>query len=942
MLISPVNDNPTAAAYRLLETVEDGEVTIKVADLLADSFDVEDGTNLRFGGIEDSINGDAYVDRDGILHFLPTHDFAGAAFLSYKILDSEGGSGIGYIGINVFGENDPPVALDDEGITAWSNNRYENVFPAYVFLKNDIDPDGDTLTIVSAVGAEYGTVSVDGLGNLHYIAPSDDWVGIDSFTYRITDGNGNESEATATIDVRINTSPDVYPEKIFTKEDVISFLTPAQLLGNDSDIDGDTLKIIGVDMAEHCKVSLLADGTVLFVPEANYNNNYPGQASFRYTVSDGVSDSVSTFAFFDITPVNDAPILTGEVVSGAFEDNDFTFNAAFLMANDTDVEMVSPYEEDSISFAGLVGGVAHGSISYNSTTGMIFYRPNADFFGTETFSYKVVDSYGASSVVESQIYVENVPDRPLVQYDRATGPAEDSVWNKYAISELVGNDYDADGDTLTITSASASNAEVKISGGYLWVKPDFQTSHVTVNYKVTDGLFEVASKLDISEIIEHNFAPVFTGLYNTEIESGGWFSGSDALWFAFQTTDKNGGDTFSGDWGDIASVTISSVKGGKVTTNTTMTGGKFEGDFASGSLVMTAIDMQGASSSIFIDIAKLKYNVVWAHYTPVVLDLDGDGIELLNRSAGVTFDWLGNGEGQETGWAGSDDGFLVYDYNHDRMVTEADELSLRDYKEGAVTDLEGLQAFDTNEDGSLTGDDVEWNSFGVWRDANSNGVTDDGEFFSLDELNITSVNLQSDDDFHMENGNVVYGSATYETSDGTTHEVGDVGLNGEEINLQQTDTFALGEIEEDTLVLDADASEDDESDLLADTTAEEALLDSEEEVHSLADDATDPVDEVDSELNNEMVADVQLDDAASGHGLVNTAPDGNSLADTGLSFDEAEISRITLEINSDLASAGALDDTASAGAETAIPDVYVDIDDNTQDHTDDADPFVIC
>ena len=122
-------------------------------------------------------------------------------------------------------------------------------------------------------------------GGIHYWVSADNWVGFDSFSYRITDGRGGFSEARATLEVRPNTSPDVYDEVLTTKEDTVSALPQRLLLKNDQDPDGDHLFISSVGEASHCQVQLLADGSVLFVPEQNFNDCYPGQASFAYTVT---------------------------------------------------------------------------------------------------------------------------------------------------------------------------------------------------------------------------------------------------------------------------------------------------------------------------------------------------------------------------------------------------------------------------------------------------------------------------------------------------------------------------------------------------------------------------------------------------------------------------------------------------------------------------------
>ncbi|MBU1566179.1 MAG: tandem-95 repeat protein [Proteobacteria bacterium] len=766
--IAPVNDLPKTTFFATTG-IEDHEISLSVATLMAGATDIEDGGDLRFGGIDSSLHGDVYVDPQGMIHFLPDKDFSGSAFFRYYVLDSEGGVGIGYVGAEIEGENDPPVAMNDEKILAWSNNSYENIYMAATFLANDYDVDFDPLRIVSVGAAEFGTVSVDGAGNIHYLAAADEWVGIDTFTYKISDDSGSFSEATATIDVKINTSPDVYSELLYTREDIISILAQQDLLANDSDIDGDIMRIVAVDQAEHCQVDILADGAIRFIPELNYNNLYPGQASFRYTVSDGISDPVTAVAFFDIEPVNDAPILQGERIVGAVEDNSFAFAMVNLLANDSDVEMASPYEEDSIAFAG-VWGAGHGSIAYDPGSGTIYYVPDANFCGVETFSYSVVDSHGAESVVQSEIYVEPVNDYPVVQYDY--GEAEDSVWNYYSIGNLVGNDVDVDGDSLTILNPRIleGGADVQISGGDLMVKPVFREDRVVVGYTVSDGHGgEVDSELHIESIREHNFAPEFSGIYQIA------WKNAYTVWFNFHAEDRNGGNTW-GDSGDIVSISASAPTVGTITDEGYTF--KFKGDVEKASVVLTAVDQAGATGSIYINLANLAEGDGDYIYSPVVLDLDGDGVELLDLSAGVGFDWNLDGNTEGTGWAGKDDGFLVYDYDHDRVVRYANELALKEYEPQANTDLEGLLAFDTNKNGIFDAADDEWQAFGVWQDKNSNGKTDDQEFATLGERGITAITLASDKNFQEVEGNIVFGQTTFQWANGTTGVAADVGIIG--------------------------------------------------------------------------------------------------------------------------------------------------------------------
>lgn len=158
---------------------------------------------------------------------------------------------------------------------------------------------------------------------------------------------------------------------------------------------------------------------------------------------------------------------------------------------------------------------------------------------------------------------------------------------------------------------------------------------------------------------------------------------------------------------------------------------------------------------------------------PIVLDLDGDGAEFLSTAAGVAFDYAGDGNPESTAWVGADDGLLAIDSNGNGLVDNGSEIV---FGGNGLTDLQGLAAnYDSNKDGVLDANDADFAKFGVWQDANSNGVTDAGEFRSLTDAGITSINLVSDGvEYAAANGEVtVHGTSSYTKADGTTGDVAD-------------------------------------------------------------------------------------------------------------------------------------------------------------------------
>ncbi|MBS4018314.1 MAG: cadherin-like domain-containing protein [Dechloromonas sp.] len=174
---------------------------------------------------------------------------------------------------------------------------------------------------------------------------------------------------------------------------------------------------------------------------------------------------------------------------------------------------------------------------------------------------------------------------------------------------------------------------------------------------------------------------------------------------------------------------------------------------------------------------------------PIAVDLNGNGFEFVNvDDSNVFFDVNGDGWKRRTSWVGQDDGLLAYDIDGDGKIDKPGEISFARYKDGAQSDLEGLQAFDSNGDGRFDAADEKWAKFGVWQDANQNGVTDPGEFRTLSEMGITAVNLASDGQFQIINGQTVKGVGSMTRADGSEIAIADVTFAySNETQVPQTD-----------------------------------------------------------------------------------------------------------------------------------------------------------
>ena len=129
--------------------------------------------------------------------------------------------------------------------------------------------------------------------------------------------------------------------------------------------------------------------------------------------------------------------------------------------------------------------------------------------------------------------------------------------------------------------------------------------------------------------------------------------------------------------------------------------------------------------------------------SPLVIDLDGDGVETVGISRERYFDHDANGMIERTAWAGADDGFLVRDINGDGRINSGREMfgNNTQLESGgfASNGFDALRDLDSNQDGVVDSGDARFEELRIWRDANQNGRTDAGELLSLAQAGIAGI-----------------------------------------------------------------------------------------------------------------------------------------------------------------------------------------------------------
>ncbi|MDF7797800.1 hypothetical protein P4A91_25295, partial [Pseudomonas syringae] len=159
---------------------------------------------------------------------------------------------------------------------------------------------------------------------------------------------------------------------------------------------------------------------------------------------------------------------------------------------------------------------------------------------------------------------------------------------------------------------------------------------------------------------------------------------------------------------------------------------------------------------------------------PLVLDLDGDGIETVSNTVGVVFDFDGDGKKSGTGWVNADDGVVVLDRDGNGSITDGSEMFGVDtvLRSGlkARNGFEALADLDSNKNGRFDNADEQFKNVRVWQDLNQDGVSQASELKTLEYLGVASINVAGKDHGVVNNENVISNLGSYTLVDTVSGE----------------------------------------------------------------------------------------------------------------------------------------------------------------------------
>ena len=368
-----------------------------------------------------------------------------------------------YADISAGPVNQPPVANDDAHAVDEDDTL---TVSAPGVLGNDTDPESNPLTAVLIGDVSNGMLSLNSNGSFNY-TPNANFNSSDSFTYAANDGVSNSNTATVTITVNpINDAPVANNDSATTNEDTAVVI---DVLANDTDVDPtDTLSVQSVTEGANGIVVVNGDNTVTYTPNAAYT----GDDSFTYTISDGNGGTDTATVSITVTEFNNPPVANNDADS-TNEDTDVTI---LVLANDTDADV-----DDTLSVQSATNG-SNGSVVNNGDS--VTYTPNANFNGTDVFTYTVSDGKGGTDTGSVTVTVLAVNDPPSAGDDSAATDEDTAV-----VVDVLANDSDIDGDTLTIDSVTQGvNGSVVKNGGSVTYTPDTGfTGEDSFTYIASDG-----------------------------------------------------------------------------------------------------------------------------------------------------------------------------------------------------------------------------------------------------------------------------------------------------------------------------------------------------------------------------------------------------------------------------------------------------------------------
>ena len=512
IIIDPVNDAPVVTDD-VAVVDEDNNVVVNV---LANDSDKE-GDALTLKSVV--INNGTAVIVNNTLSVTPAANFFGELSVLYTVADNFGASSNGQLLVTVLPINDLPLAIGDSYLG--DKDKVLNILAtdSNQLLSNDRDVDGDVLIVktIPLTNVTNGSLALNSNGSFSY-TPTVGFTGVDGFTYQISDGHGEVSQANVVLTIAdLNDAPVALSDSYSVIEDNILTITNVaanHLLVNDSDADGVALTVNTTPISNVSNGSLILnnDGSFVYTPNADYN----GVDNFIYQISDGDGGTAQATVSITVSAINDIPVASSDIYT---IDEDISLiklvtDPNQLLSNDSDVD------GDTLTVS-LVTTVTKGSLTLN-TDGSFNYTPNADFNGADTFTYEINDGNGGTDQASVDLTILAVNDAPTAI--NQTFNIDEDKTNGDTVGTVVVTDKESDTLSFSLTAGDTSLFNIDAATGIITVNGvtplDFETNiQHSITVTILDDGSPSAESTDITVTVNVNDI-LEAGIFN-EIASFG-------------------------------------------------------------------------------------------------------------------------------------------------------------------------------------------------------------------------------------------------------------------------------------------------------------------------------------------------------------------------------------------------------------------------------------
>jgi len=229
--------------------------------------------------------------QDGSFIYSPDPEFTGTDQFTYRVSDGHALSNIATVTLNLMPENAPPLALDDV-FAVEEDGALVVVAPG--ILKNDVDPEGQSLVIILETSPGFGDLTLGEEGAFEYMSHPD-FNGDDAFSYRVSDGEGISEIANVQIHVSpVNDFPQAIDDEVSGIQDQALEI---EILSNDIALVDAPISIIIETMPIYGNLEILGN-TILYTPSLGFF----GEDLFSYSVMDQDGEYSRACVLIDVSP----------------------------------------------------------------------------------------------------------------------------------------------------------------------------------------------------------------------------------------------------------------------------------------------------------------------------------------------------------------------------------------------------------------------------------------------------------------------------------------------------------------------------------------------------------------------------------------------------------------------------------------------------------------